>query len=291
MPNNSSDNIMKLSTENKLVSGSKVLDISKPLVMGILNLTPDSFYTGSRNNGIQELLNKANKHLSEGASILDIGAVSTRPGAKNISEEKEIERLLSYLQILRGTFPDCWISADTWRSNVAEVCLKEGTDIINDISGGTFDANMLPLIAKDNTPYVMMHIKGEPHNMQLNPTYYIDVVSEVYEFFETQIQYFTKAGATQLILDPGYGFGKTLKHNYQILKNTNCFLELGYPMLAGVSRKSMIYNFLDITAEEALNGTNTVNTLALFNGTKILRVHDVKEAMETIKIVEMYNSI
>jgi dihydropteroate synthase len=289
MPNNSSDNIMKLSTENTLVSGSKVLDISKPLVMGILNLTPDSFYAGSRNNGIQELLDRANKHLSEGANILDIGAISTRPGAKDISEEKEIERLLSHLQILRNTFPDCWISVDTWRSNVAKACLKEGADIINDISGGTFDTKMLPLIAKNNTPYVMMHIKGEPHNMQLNPTY-VDVVNEIYEFFEMQIQRFTKAGATQIILDPGYGFGKTLEHNYEILKKSDTFLKLGYPLLSGASRKSMIHKLLDITADEALNGTTIINTLSLMNGAKILRVHDVKEAMEIIKVTQMYHS-
>ncbi len=290
MPNNSGNNIRKFSTPYSISSGSKTLDLSKPLVMGILNLTPDSFYAGSRNNGINELLERANKHLSEGASILDIGAISTRPGAKEISQEKELERIISSLQILRNTFPECWISIDTWRAEIAKACLNEGANIINDISGGTFDEAMLPLIAANNTPYVMMHIQGSPQNMQDNPTYQ-EVTKDIYSFFKSQTQKFVNAGASQLIIDPGYGFGKTLDHNYELLKNSKRFCELGYPVLVGISRKSMINKLLNIKPEEALNGTTIIHTLALLNGAGILRVHDVKEAFEAITIVEKYKYV
>lgn len=289
MPNKSQSNIDKFSTVTTLRSGNKILDLTHPVVMGILNLTPDSFYAGSRHQNESELLQKAEKHLLEEASILDLGAVSTRPGAKQVSEEEEVKRILSSLKLLRKEFPKAWISVDTWRSSIAKTCIGEGADMINDISGGRFDSEMPAIIGKNNTPYVLMHIKGEPHSMQKNPVYE-NVVSEIADFFSSQVNAFNKAGADQIILDPGFGFGKTLEHNYQLLKHLKEFLKFGYPLLVGVSRKSMIHKLLKTNADQALNGTTAVNTTALLNGAKIIRVHDVKEAMETIKIVRMYQT-
>lgn len=289
MPNKMEDKIDKFSTESKLKSGAKTLGLNSPLVMGILNLTPDSFYAGSRHHDIQKLLNLAEKHINDGASILDIGALSTRPGAKDVGEDEENKRLISSLKTLRTHFPDIWISVDTWRASIAKECLAEGADMINDISGGLFDPKMPEIIAKNNTAYVLMHIQGEPKNMQKNPVY-TDIVKEITDFFITQSKIFTDAGATQLILDPGFGFGKTLEHNYHLLKHLKQFNNLGQPLLIGISRKSMIHKVLDIKAENALNGTTILNTIAIQNGAKILRVHDVKEAVETIKIVKTYNA-
>ncbi len=289
MPNKLEDKIEKFSTDTLLKSRSKILDLNTPLVMGIINLTPDSFFAGNRHHNENDLLIRAEKHINEGASILDIGAVSTRPGAENVSENKEKNRLISFLKILRKNFPEIWISIDTWRASIAKQCLEEGVDIINDISGGTFDAEMPQIIAKNNTPYVLMHIQGQPQNMQQNPVYE-DILNEITDFFKTQSSKFINAGATQLILDPGFGFGKTLEHNYHLLKNLNIFDKLGYPLLIGLSRKSMIHKLLNIDAETALNGTTVLNALALQNGAKILRVHDVKEAIETIKIMQTYNA-
>lgn len=289
MPNKSEDKIEKFSTETMLKSGSKTLDLSTPLVMGILNLTPDSFFAGSRNHDEKDLLIRAEKHINEGASILDIGAVSTRPRAEDVSEDEEKNRLISSLKILRKNFPEIWISIDTWRANIAKQCLEEGADIINDISGGTFDEEMPQIIAKNNTPYILMHIQGQPKNMQQDP-FYKNILNEITDFFKTQSTKFINAGATQLILDPGFGFGKTLEHNYQLLKNLDVFNTLGYPLLIGLSRKSMIHKLLAVDAEAALNGTTVLNTMALQNGAKILRVHDVKEALETIKIMQTYNA-
>lgn len=289
MPNKLEDKIEKFSTETKLKSGNKTLDLRTPLVMGILNITPDSFFAGSRHHDEKDLLIRAEKHINEGASILDIGAVSTRPGAENVSEYEEKNRLITSLKIIRKNFPEIWISIDTWRANIAKQCLNEGADIINDISGGTFDSEMPIIIAKNNTPYILMHIQGQPQDMQKNPVYK-NILNEITDFFKTQSRKFIIAGATQLILDPGFGFGKTLEHNYQLLKNLDVFNKLGHPLLIGLSRKSMIHKLLDINAESALNGTTVLNTMALQNGAKILRVHDVKEALETIKIMQMYNA-
>ncbi len=289
MPNKLKDNIDKFSTETKLRSGTKTLDLKHPLVMGILNLTPDSFYDGSRHQNTQDLLKRAEKHISEGAVILDIGAVSTRPGATKISEKEESNRLLPSLHILRATFPEIWISVDTWRASIAKQCLNEGADMINDISGGSFDKTMPEIIAKNNTPYVLMHIKGKPQDMQQNPTYG-DIVKEIEFFLKTQSKKFVDAGVKQLILDPGFGFGKTLEHNYHLLKHLDEFRKIGFPLMVGISRKSMIHKLLEINADEALNGTSVLNTLAIQNGAKILRVHDVKEAMETIKLIQKYNA-
>lgn len=288
MPNKTEDKIEKFSTVRMLKSGSKTLDLSSPQVMGILNITPDSFYAGSRHHDSLNLLKRAEKHLKEGGRILDIGAVSTRPGAKDVSEQEEKNRLIASLKILRSNFPDVWISVDTWRSSIAKQCLEEGADIINDISGGTFDHEMPQIIAKNNTPYVLMHIQGKPQNMQQNPNY-SDIIKEITDFFNLQTQKFLNKGANQLILDPGFGFGKTLEHNYHLLKNLNTF-NWAHPLLIGISRKSMIHKLLDTNAELALNGTSVLHTIALQNGAQILRVHDVKEAIETIKIVQKYNA-
>jgi len=289
MPNKTEDKIDKFSTVKILKSGTKTLDLNSPKVMGILNLTPDSFYAGSRHHDTLDLLKRAEKHISEGASILDIGAVSTRPGAKDISAIEETNRLIGSLKILRESFPNVWISADTWRADIAKQCIEEGVDMINDISGGTFDIEMPQIIAKNNTPYILMHIQGKPQNMQQEP-FYEDLVNEITDFFKTQSKKFIKFGATQLILDPGFGFGKTLEHNYHLLKHIDTFNNLGHPLLIGISRKSMIHKLLDINAETALNGTTVLNTIAIINGAKILRVHDVKEAVETIKIMQTYNA-
>lgn len=289
MPNNSMDNIDKFSTAEILKSGSKILDLKHPQIMGILNLTPDSFYAGSRHQSTQDLLTRAEKHINEGARILDIGAVSTRPGAKEISEEEETTRLLSSVKTLRSSFPEIWISVDTWRTSIAKQCLAEGADMINDISGGTFDKEMPQLIANNNTPYILMHIKGKPQNMQEKPVYE-DVVKEVANFLQKQSEKFIRLGATQLVLDLGFGFGKSVEHNYHLLKHLSDFRKYGYPLLVGISRKSMIHKLLNTTAEKALNGSSILNALAIQNGAKILRVHDVKEAVETIKIIQTYHA-
>jgi dihydropteroate synthase len=220
-----------------------------------------------------------------GASIVDIGGRSTRPGAMEISHEDEWKRIEPVLRAVRKTFPDICISVDTYLTDIAEKALDNGADMINDISGGTFDENMAPLIGKRNVPYVIMHIQGRPGNMQQNPVYN-DVVEDIASFFEKQIITFQEHGASQLILDPGFGFGKTLKHNYKLLKDLKRFTSFGYPILAGISRKSMINKVIGTLAEDALNGTTALNTIALLNGASILRVHDVKEAVETIKLVE-----
>ncbi len=289
MPNISNNNNDKFSTPVILSSGEKTLNLNQPKVMGILNLTPDSFYEKSRQKNLDELLTNAEKQINEGASILDIGAVSTRPGAKEVTEKEELYRLLEALKRLRETFPEIWISIDTWRSGIAKICIEEGADMINDISGGSFDLNMPALIAEKNTPYVLMHIKGSPENMQKDPVYE-NIIEEVNVFFKKQISKLYAAGATQILLDPGFGFGKTLKHNYHLLKHLAQFSDLGYPILAGLSRKSMIYKHLNISPDEALNGTTVLHSLAIQNGARILRVHDVKETVQIIKLLEIYNA-
>lgn len=274
----------EFSSIKELKSGSKLLRLDKPLVMGILNISPDSFYEGSRFPESEDLLNKAGLMIEEGADILDIGAVSTRPFAEEVSELEELGRLLPSLMKLRKEFPDLFISVDTWRSAIARIVIEEGADIINDISGGCFDEKMAETIAHYKKPFVLMHTKGDPKIMQVAPTYK-DVNQEIMSFFNNKIKYFHDLGVDQLILDPGFGFGKSLDHNYEIIKNLKQYQKFGLPVLAGVSRKSMIYKLLDITPSDALNGTTVLNTIALLNGANILRVHDVKAAKEAIKIV------
>jgi dihydropteroate synthase len=266
------------------------IDLSTPAVMGILNITPDSFYDGGKYRNNETLLFQAEKMLNEGAAILDIGAVSSRPGAEEVPEDTELERLLPALENLLSAFPDAVISVDTYRSNVARIAVEAGAHIINDISGGTFDEKMFRTVADLNVPYVLMHIKGTPQNMQNNPQY-VDVVQEVKYFFKKQLRKLGNTGVTEnIILDPGFGFGKTLENNYELLKDLSAFTDLGYPVLAGVSRKSMINKVLQTTPDTALNGTTVLNTIALLNGAGILRVHDVKEAVEAVRLVEFYGS-
>ena len=260
-------------------------DLDKPVIMGILNITPDSFFDGSKYVQKEKWLGRVASMLEDGASIIDIGGASTRPGAAEISPEEEWERIAPVLESLNDTFPGTCISVDTFNSYVAEQSLKAGASMINDISGGTFDENMQELIGKYNIPFVIMHIQGKPENMQKDPRY-DDVVEEIYKFFEARIDTLKKKGAEKLILDPGFGFGKTVAHNYQLLKSLSQYLDLGYPLMAGLSRKSMINKVLGIKPEDALNGTTVLNTLALQQGVKILRVHDVKEASEIIKLWE-----
>ncbi|HXD93177.1 MAG TPA: dihydropteroate synthase [Bacteroidia bacterium] len=273
-----------------LRANGKMLSLEKPVVMGVLNLTPDSFYDGGTLLTEKDLLAKAEKHVKEGASILDLGAVSTKPNAAEVGEEEELIRLLPALKLLRKTFPNVFISVDTYRSNIAIAVANEGADIINDISGGTFDINMLETVVKLKLPYVIMHIQGTPQTMQQNPQYK-NVVTNVFDFFTQQIKAAQQNGIEQLILDVGFGFGKTLEHNYELLAQLKKFEVLGFPLLAGVSRKSMVNKVIGTKPENALNGTTVVNTLALLNGANILRVHDVKEAMQVIQLVNCYHSV
>jgi len=275
----------------KILCGDNELDLSTPKVMGILNLTPDSFYDGGKIISKNDILKKVGHMLDEGAHIVDIGAVSTRPGAKEVPAHAEIEKLLPGIKIIKQNFPDSIISIDTYRSYVASLAIDAGADMINDISGGTFDTNMIETISKLKVPYIIMHILGTPENMQINPQYK-NVTEEVFQFFSLQLQTLAALDMhNNIILDPGFGFGKTLEHNYNLLKNISRIKELGFPLLAGVSRKSMINKVLGTLPENALNGTTTVNTIALMNGANILRVHDVKQAVEAIQIFNYYKSI
>ncbi len=268
----------------------KTLTFIKPLVMAIVNLTPDSFYDGGKYGSTADVIRDAGEKLKSGAKIIDIGAASSRPGAQEISEAEEWQRLEDALKQLRRTFPEVFISVDTYRSSIALRCAEEGADIINDISGGKFDKNMLDTVARINLPYVMMHIQGNPGNMQENP-HYENVVMEVRTEFERKAAYLNGFGFSKIILDPGFGFGKNNLHNYSLLKNLSVFCNLGYPVLAGVSRKSMVNKIIHTNPVTALNGTTVLNTLALLNGANILRVHDVPEAQQAIELVEYYKSV
>jgi len=259
-------------------------DLSTAVVMGILNVTPDSFYDSGKYMDVDNSLSKAGEMLCAGASIIDIGGASTRPGAMEISKEEEWKRIEPVLGAVRKSYSDTCISIDTFHSEVARKALDNGADMINDISGGTFDKDMAPLIGERDVPFVIMHIQGRPENMQNDPQY-DDVVHEVSSFFDEQISIFEEHGATQLILDPGFGFGKTLEHNYILLDKFGHFASKGYPVLAGLSRKSMINRVLGIGSRRALNGTTVLNTIAIMKGAKILRVHDVKEAVEVIRLI------
>ncbi len=270
---------------------NKFLNLQKPVVMGILNITPDSFYDGGKYRSEKRIIVQVEKMLNEGASIIDIGAVSSRPGSGSISEKEEEERSKPVIKTLLKHFPETIFSIDTFRSYIAEMAINEGVKIVNDISGGTFDTKMPSIIAKLKVPFVMMHIQGTPQIMQKDP-HYDNVVDDVKKFFELRIQEFKQSGITEnIILDPGFGFGKTAEHNYRLLANLKAFQDHGFPVMVGLSRKSMINKVLNIKPEEALNGTTILNTLALLNGASILRVHDVKEAVEAIKLVEFYKEI
>lgn len=268
-----------------LNAGGRLLDLKVPRVMGILNITPDSFYRGSRYSGEKDILNAASVMLDEGADILDIGGYSSRPGAEDISAFEEGRRVLGAVKIIRKTFSDAIISVDTFRAAIAreavEIC---GANIINDISGGEADPEMFSVVEKLNVPYILMHMKGNPRTMQKDPVY-DDIVSEILRWFGERIFKLRSAGLKDIIIDPGFGFGKTTEHNFELLRRLGDFSITGLPVLAGLSRKGMIWKTLDISPDEALNGTTAFNTVALMNGADILRVHDVKEAVQTIKLV------
>ncbi len=269
---------------NKLYCRQRELNLSTPLIMGILNLTPDSFSDGGKFQTIDAQLNHAEQMILEGASIIDIGAVSTRPDASVVSEEIERERLLPSLKAIRKEFPTTVISVDTFRPMVARAAIADGADIINDVYGGRFEEGMFATIASLNVPYILMHMKGTPETMQQNPGY-TDIVAEITYFFEQQLIRCRDKGMRQVMIDPGFGFGKTVEHNFALLSRLEEFKSMGVPVVVGLSRKSMITRVLKINSDEAKNGTTVLNTIALIKGADILRVHDVKEAVEAIRLV------
>lgn len=262
-----------------MFSGERKLDLSLPVAMGILNVTPDSFFDGGKYNSVENGLAQAEKMVKEGAKIIDIGAVSTKPGAREISVEEEWGRMEKIIHELIGKFPHTIFSVDTYRSEIAERAVHAGVQIINDISGGSMDEKMFETVAELNVPYVLMHLQGTPETMQKNPVYE-NVVDEVKKYFEEKISVLDKLGVKRIILDPGFGFGKTVEHNLQLLNALDQFSGFGFPILAGLSRKSMITKLFG--EGETLNGTIALNKIALEKGAKILRVHDVKEAVKLI---------
>jgi dihydropteroate synthase len=288
---NSKNKLFKMKSKDTLFSkkrsincNGKLLDLSTPKVMGILNITPDSFYDGGSHNNPEAAIEHVEKMLNEGAAIIDVGAFSSRPGAKFISEEEELKRLSQVLGPIRKKYPDIIISVDTFRSKIAKKMLSDfRVDIINDISAGSLDKDMLRTIGDLKTPYIMMHMQGTPLNMQTEPAY-ANVVNDIINFFIEAVRQAGECGINDIIIDPGFGFGKTTEHNYTILKNLTQFGILEIPLLAGISRKSMIYKPLDTTPEFSLHGTIALNMIALMGGADILRVHDVKEANEVIKL-------
>mgnify|MGYP001943120575 CR=1 FL=1 len=261
-----------------------LIDLTSPKVMGILNITPDSFFDGGKYKDEKTILTQAEKMLNEGATFIDVGAYSSRPGAENVLEEKEIQRIIPVIELLIKHFPEIIISVDSFRSNVANKAINAGAALVNDISGGNMDEEMFDVVAKLQVPYIMMHMQGVPQNMQTNPVYK-DIVTEVTSFFAAQLLKLRQLKVNDVIIDVGFGFGKTGVHNFELLNKLSLFKNLELPILTGVSRKSMLYNLLDITPQKALNATTVANTVALLNGTNILRVHDVKEAVEAVKIV------
>lgn len=272
------------------LTNGKQLSFKKAQVMAIINITPDSFYDGGRFSSVTDIVKDAEKKISEGATIIDVGAASSRPNAIAISVRDEIIRLREPLIKLRKEFPKTLISVDTYLSEVAEFAIDLGADIINDISGGEIDKNMLPLVAKHQIAYVLMHMQGKPQDMQQNPIYE-NVVDDLSAFYKLKIELCKSLGFDKLVLDMGFGFGKTVEHNYELLKHLNEFTEFDFPILAGLSRKSMINKVIHTSPSTALNGTTVLNTIALQNGASILRVHDVKEAKQAIDLFEFYKSV
>lgn len=267
-----------------------MLDVNMPLVMGILNVTPDSFFDGGKFNDQTNIVNQVERMLADGAAIIDIGAVSSKPGAELVSEEEEIARLIPAVNLIHKEFPHAVLSVDTFRSSVAMLAIEKGASIINDISAGAVDKNMFAAIASLQVPYLIMHMQGTPQTMQLNPVYK-NVTLEVMQFFVQQLKVLRGLGVKDVLIDPGFGFGKTTEHNYKLLQDLKSFQLFNCPVVVGVSRKGMINKVIDTKPEEALNGTTAVNTIALMNGANILRVHDVKEAVEAIKIVNKLNKV
>lgn len=277
---------METKTAQYMNVNGKLMDLSHPQVMGILNVTPDSFYAGSRQQTEKDIINRADQIVEEGASIIDIGAYSSRPQAENISPEEEMRRLRTGLEIINRHHPGSVVSVDTFRAEVARMCVEEyGAAIINDISAGEMDPQMFGTIARLGVPYIIMHMQGTPQNMQMHP-HYDNLLKEVFFYFSEKVQKLRDLGVKDIILDPGFGFGKTLEHNYRLMNHLEEFSIFELPVLVGVSRKSMIYKLLGGTPEDALNGTTVLNTVSLLKGANILRVHDVKAAVETVNIVQ-----
>jgi len=261
----------------------RLIDLTQPRVMGIINVTPDSFYPGSRSFTDEEIVAAAGRILAEGADMIDVGGYSSRPGAADISEREEKARVTRAIGLISEAFPEAVISVDTFRSQVASEAIASGAHIINDISGGWADPGMFSLVGELNVPYIMMHMQGNPRTMQQNPVYG-DVVADILEWFGSGIARLHSAGVKDIIIDPGFGFGKTVDQNFEMLRRLSDFSVAGLPVLAGLSRKSMIWKTLETGPEGALNGTTALNTIALCHGADILRVHDVKEAVETVKL-------
>lgn len=277
---------MKGLVQYSLNINGRLLDLSEPQVMGILNVTPDSFYSGSRKQTEDEIESRVRQIIGEGASIIDIGAYSSRPNADDVSPSEEMERLRKGLSVIQRVAPNAIVSVDTFRADVAKMCVEEyGVGIVNDISGGMLDKDMFTTVAKLGIPYILMHMQGTPQNMQQNP-HYDDVVKEVFMYFAEKVQRLRDLGVKDIILDPGYGFGKTVEHNYELMNHQEELLEFELPLLVGISRKSMIYKTLGITADEALNGTSVLNTISLLKGANILRVHDVATCVEVVNLIQ-----
>jgi len=265
----------------------RLLVIDKPVVMGIINITPDSFFAESRSENINAILQRAEQMLNEGATILDIGGQSTRPGSEKLNAEEELKRVIKPILKMSEKFPEAFISIDTYYADVAREAIAAGASIVNDISAGNIDEKMIATVAALKVPYVLTHMKGTPQGMQNDPQYE-DVTKEVLDFFIRKKNEVNKSGITDVIIDPGFGFGKTIAHNFELLRNLSVFRMLDCPLLLGISRKSTIYKTLQISPEETLNGTTILNTIGLLNGASILRVHDVREAIEIIKLYEAY---
>ena len=266
----------------------KIIELSDPRIMGVLNVTPDSFYDGGRYTSEQLIIERVRQMITEGADFIDIGAFSSRPGADFVSENDEVKRLKPALDAIRKHFPDSILSIDTFRSGIVKFAVENfNVDMVNDIFAGNADDNMYQTVADLGVPYIIMHMKGTPQNMQKNPSYK-NVTKEIFMFFSEKLSRIRNAGVNDIIIDPGFGFGKTIEHNYTILKQLNAFKIFELPVMVGLSRKSFIYKVLKTVPEESLNGTTVLNTIALVNGASILRVHDVKEAKEAIKITQMY---
>lgn len=267
----------------------RILIIDKPIIMGVINITPDSFFDGSRQIAIKDIVLKAEQMLHEGATIIDIGGQSTRPGSNDVGAAEEIERVIPAIESILQKFPECILSIDTYHSEVVKEAAMAGVQIVNDISSGTLDSNMITTVAALQMPYIAMHLKGTPATMQ-NETNYDDLLLDILEFFIHKTNECRQAGIKDVIIDPGFGFAKNIEQNFALLKHLSVFKMLQKPILAGLSRKSTIYKTLDTTADKALNGTTVMNTIALQNGANILRVHDVKEAVETVKLVNAYSN-
>lgn len=272
-----------LPTASFIQSKGRLLDLSSPLVMGILNATPDSFYNKGENTKTYELVAAADKMLAEGATILDIGGASSRPGAEDVDTQKEMDRVMPVIEGIMRNHSEVWISIDTTNATVAQEAVRLGARIVNDISSGDFDQNMLSTVAALRVPYIAMHMQGRPRDMQVNPQY-MDVVLEVLQYFNQRIAACNEAGITDVILDPGFGFGKTVEHNFELLRNMASLRMAGRPLIAGISRKSMVCKTLKVNPDNALNGTTALHMVALQQGAQILRVHDVKEAVQVLKL-------